>query len=59
LASARDEFDRLIDVNIKGVAKRVAVVSAGDGPRQSGVVVNFSSGWGRSTSPDVASLLLQ
>jgi len=49
-----DEFDRLIDVNVKGVVNVLraflpAMVAAGRG-----VVVNFSSGWGRSTSPQVA-----
>jgi NAD(P)-dependent dehydrogenase (short-subunit alcohol dehydrogenase family) len=49
-----DEFDRLIDVNIKGVANVIRafvprMVAAGRG-----VIVNLSSGWGRSTSPEVA-----
>ena len=48
------EFSRLVDVNLKGVANVIrafvpAMVEAGRG-----VIVNFSSGWGRSTSPDVA-----
>jgi NAD(P)-dependent dehydrogenase (short-subunit alcohol dehydrogenase family) len=48
------EFDRLIDVNIKGTANVLrsflpAMIAEGRG-----VVVNFSSGWGRSTSPEVA-----
>jgi NAD(P)-dependent dehydrogenase (short-subunit alcohol dehydrogenase family) len=46
----REEFDRLIDVNIKGVANVLRAMVA----RKQGVVVNFSSGWGRSTSPEVA-----
>jgi len=49
-----DEFDTLIDVNIKGTANVIrsflpAMIAAGEG-----IVVNFSSGWGRSTSPQVA-----
>jgi len=49
-----DEFDRLIDVNIKGVTNVLrhflpAMIAAGRG-----VVVNFSSGWGRSTDARVA-----
>ena len=48
------EFDRVIDVNIKGVANVLrsflpAMVGTGRG-----VVVNLSSGWGRSTDPNVA-----
>lgn len=48
------EFSDLIDVNIKGVANVIrhftpAMIEAG-----SGVIVNFSSGWGRSTSAEVA-----
>lgn len=48
------EFGALIDVNIKGVANVLrhfvpAMIAAGRG-----VIVNFSSGWGRSTAPDVA-----
>lgn len=48
------EFDRVIDVNIKGTANVIrhflpAMIAHGKG-----VVVNFSSGWGRSTSPEVA-----
>jgi len=50
-----EEFSRLIDVNIKGVANVIRVfvpemIQSGRG----GVIVNFSSGWGRSTSPEVA-----
>lgn len=51
--SARD-FDVVIDTNIKGVANVIrhfvpAMVAA-----RSGVIVNFSSGWGRSTAAEVA-----
>jgi len=49
-----DEFDRLIDVNVKGVTNVLrhflpAMIAAGRG-----VIVNFSSGWGRSTDARVA-----
>jgi NAD(P)-dependent dehydrogenase (short-subunit alcohol dehydrogenase family) len=49
-----DEFSRVIDVNIKGTYHVLrhfvpAMLAAGKG-----VIVNFSSGWGRSTSPEVA-----
>jgi len=48
------EFDRVIDINIKGVANVLRhFIPAMIGRRQ-GVIVNFSSGWGRSTSPHVA-----
>ncbi|NET88265.1 MAG: SDR family oxidoreductase [Kamptonema sp. SIO1D9] len=48
------EFDRVIDVNIKGVANVIRHFLPAMIERQSGIVVNFSSGWGRSTSPEVA-----
>ena len=49
-----DEFRQLIDVNLIGVFSVIrhllpAMIDAGHG-----VIVNLSSGWGRSTSPDVA-----
>jgi NAD(P)-dependent dehydrogenase (short-subunit alcohol dehydrogenase family) len=52
---AADEFDRLIDINIKGVANVLRCFIPAMIARGSGVIVNFSSEWGRSTSPDVAS----
>jgi NAD(P)-dependent dehydrogenase (short-subunit alcohol dehydrogenase family) len=48
------EFDRIIDVNIKGVANVIRRVVPAMIARGSGVIVNLSSGWGRSTSPNVA-----
>ncbi len=48
------EFDRLIDVNIKGVANVIRHFVPAMIARGSGVIVNLSSGWGRSTSPEVA-----
>jgi NAD(P)-dependent dehydrogenase (short-subunit alcohol dehydrogenase family) len=48
------EFDRLIDVNVKGVANVLRAFVPAMIERGSGVIVNFSSGWGRSTSPEVA-----
>jgi NAD(P)-dependent dehydrogenase (short-subunit alcohol dehydrogenase family) len=49
-----EEFDRLIDVNVKGVANVVRAFVPAMIKRGTGVIVNFSSGWGRSTSPEVA-----
>jgi NAD(P)-dependent dehydrogenase (short-subunit alcohol dehydrogenase family) len=50
----RAEFDSLIDVNIKGVANVIRHFVPAMVARGSGVVVNVSSGWGRSSSPNVA-----
>lgn len=49
-----DEFDRLIDVNVKGIANVIRAFVPTMVKRKSGVIVNLSSGWGRSTSPEVA-----
>ena len=48
------DFDRLMDINVSGVARCIryfvpAMIAAG-----TGIVVNLSSGWGRSTSAEVA-----
>jgi len=48
------EFDNVIDVNIKGTAHVLRHFLPAMIHRGSGVVVNFSSGWGRSTSPEVS-----
>jgi NAD(P)-dependent dehydrogenase (short-subunit alcohol dehydrogenase family) len=48
------EFQPLLDVNIAGVANVVRHFVPTMIARGRGVIVNFSSGWGRSTSPDVA-----
>lgn len=48
------EFNKLIDVNIKGVATVIRHFVPAMIAKGSGVIVNLSSGWGRSTSPEVA-----
>lgn len=48
------EFDQVIDINIKGVAKVIRHFVPAMVQRGRGVIVNFSSGWGRSVSAEVA-----
>jgi NAD(P)-dependent dehydrogenase (short-subunit alcohol dehydrogenase family) len=48
------EFSDVIDVNIKGVANVLRHFAPGMVARGRGVIVNFSSGWGRSTDAEVA-----
>jgi len=48
------DFDAVIDVNVKGVANVIRAIVPAMVARRSGVIVNLSSGWGRSTSPEVA-----
>jgi NAD(P)-dependent dehydrogenase (short-subunit alcohol dehydrogenase family) len=48
------EFGDVIDVNVKGVFHVIRAFVPAMVARKSGVVVNLSSGWGRSTSPEVA-----
>ena len=48
------EFSKLIDVNIKGVANVIRAFVPAMVEAKRGVIVNLSSGWGRSTSPEVA-----
>jgi len=49
-----EEFARVIDVNVKGVVNVVRHFVPAMIRRGSGVIVNFSSGWGRSVSAEVA-----
>jgi NAD(P)-dependent dehydrogenase (short-subunit alcohol dehydrogenase family) len=49
-----DEFQRVIDVNIVGVANCLRHFVPAMAARKSGVIVNFSSEWGRSTAAEVA-----
>src|SRR5450755_4014821 len=48
------EFSDVIDVNIKGVANVIRHFVPAMIARRSGVIVNFSCGWGRSTDAEVA-----
>jgi NAD(P)-dependent dehydrogenase (short-subunit alcohol dehydrogenase family) len=50
-----EDFSRIIDINIKGPASMMRHLLPPMLERGSGVIVNFSSGWGRSTSAGVAS----
>jgi NAD(P)-dependent dehydrogenase (short-subunit alcohol dehydrogenase family) len=49
-----EEFDQVIAVNINGVANVIRHFLPAMIRRGSGVIANFSSGWGQSTSPEVA-----
>lgn len=49
-----EEFDRVIDANIKGVANVIRHFVPAMVARRRGAIVNFSSGWGRSVSAEVA-----
>jgi NAD(P)-dependent dehydrogenase (short-subunit alcohol dehydrogenase family) len=49
-----EDFARVVDVNLKGVHLVCRAFLPAMIARRRGVVVNFSSGWGRSTSPEVA-----
>ncbi|MHA3771534.1 SDR family oxidoreductase [Verrucomicrobiota bacterium sgz303538] len=49
-----DDFARVIDVNVKGTGNVIRHFVPAMIERGRGVIVNFSSGWGRSTSPEVA-----
>ncbi len=48
------DFDAVIDVNVKGVANVIRHFLPAMMRRGEGVVVNFSSGWGRATDAEVA-----
>jgi NAD(P)-dependent dehydrogenase (short-subunit alcohol dehydrogenase family) len=49
-----EEFSRVVNINIKGSAHVMRHLLPAMMRRSEGVIVNFSSGWGRSTSPGVA-----
>ena len=47
------EFSEVIDINVKGVANTIRHFAPSMVKRRSGVIVNFSSGWGRSADAEV------
>lgn len=49
-----DEFERVVAVNVVGVANCIRHFVPAMAAKKKGVIVNFSSGWGRSTAPEVA-----
>lgn len=49
-----DEFSSVMDVNVKGPTNVIRHFAPAMIRRGSGVIVNFSSGWGRSTDAEVA-----
>ncbi|MCS7016832.1 MAG: SDR family oxidoreductase [Gemmatales bacterium] len=49
-----EEFNEVIDINVKGVMNVLRHFLPAMLARKRGVIVNFSSAWGRSTSPEVA-----
>ncbi|MEH1961861.1 MAG: SDR family NAD(P)-dependent oxidoreductase, partial [Nostoc sp.] len=52
-----EEFSDLIDINIKGVANIIRHFVPAMVKKKRGIIVNFSSGWGRSTSPPSCTIL--
>lgn len=48
------EFSEVVDTNVKGVFHVIRSFVPAMVSRRRGIIVNFSSGWGRSTSPEVA-----
>ena len=49
-----ERFNQVIDVNVKGLANVLRSFLPAMVKAKKGVIVNFSSGWGRSTSPAVS-----
>lgn len=49
-----EEFSQLLDVNVRGIANVVRHFLPAMIERGRGVIVNFSSGWGRSVAAEVA-----
>ncbi len=51
---SENDFNAVIDVNLKGVANVIRAFVPAMVERGRGVIVNFSSYWGRSPAPEVA-----
>ena len=49
-----DEFQQIVNINIVGTANVIRHFVPAMIKQQRGTIVNFSSGWGRSTAPEVA-----
>ncbi len=49
-----NEVSQVIDINVKGTINVIRHLVPALIDQGAGVIVNFSSGWGRSTSPEVA-----
>jgi NAD(P)-dependent dehydrogenase (short-subunit alcohol dehydrogenase family) len=49
-----EEFSKVVDTNLKGTVNVIRHFLPAMIARGSGIVVNFSSGWGRSTDAEVA-----
>ena len=49
-----EEFDQITAINLNGVANMIRHTTPLMLSNESGMIVNLSSGWGRSTSPEVA-----
>jgi NAD(P)-dependent dehydrogenase (short-subunit alcohol dehydrogenase family) len=52
--TSAEDFSRIVDINIKGPAAMMRHLLPAMLKRGSGVMVNFSSGWGRCTAAEVA-----
>jgi NAD(P)-dependent dehydrogenase (short-subunit alcohol dehydrogenase family) len=50
----QEEFDNLVDTNIKGIANVIRAFVPWMVSKAEGIIINLSSGWGRSTAPEVA-----
>ncbi|MBI9073561.1 MAG: SDR family oxidoreductase [Melioribacteraceae bacterium] len=48
------EFSDIVDINIKGTANTIRYFVPEMVKKNKGIIVNLSSGWGRSTSPGVS-----
>jgi NAD(P)-dependent dehydrogenase (short-subunit alcohol dehydrogenase family) len=49
-----EKFAQVMSVNVNGAANVIRALVPAMVERRKGVIVNFSSGWGRSVSPEVA-----